>query len=72
MLVGITDEPFGSPVGCNELEPWQLKALMELRLDGPGVDRNVHLGGDSRGGNLPVRYIARVSYPYDRIPCAVF
>lgn len=55
LLVCITNEKFGSSVGENELEPWQHRVLMDLKLEGPGADRTVYLGGDRSHARLPVR-----------------
>lgn len=55
MVAGILDEPFGALFETDALEPWQQKVLIDLRLDGPDADLNVHLGGDFTRGRLPVR-----------------
>lgn len=55
MVAGILDEPFGARFETDALEPWQRRALCDLRLDGPEADLTVHLGGDSTRGRLPVR-----------------
>lgn len=52
---GILGEQFGSRFEQDSLEPWQQRALIELKLDGPEQDLTVHLGGDSTNGRLPVR-----------------
>ncbi|CAN0159185.1 unnamed protein product, partial [Ectocarpus fasciculatus] len=51
---GILDEQFGSKFEQDGLEPWQQRALIELKLDGPEQDLTVYLGGDSTNGRLPV------------------
>ena len=54
IVAGILDEPFGARFEADALEPWQQRVLIDLRLDGPGADLKVHLGGDSTRGRLPV------------------
>lgn len=55
IVAGILNEPFGARFEADALEPWQQRVLVDLRLDGPGADLTVHLGGDSTRGRLPVR-----------------
>ncbi|CAM9717722.1 unnamed protein product, partial [Sphacelaria rigidula] len=68
LLVCITNEKFGSSVGENELEPWQHRVLIDLKLEGPGADRTVYLGGDRSHATLPVdpRLLAALRVMYAR------
>lgn len=62
IVAGILDEPFGARFEADALEPWQQRVLIDLRLDGPGADLTVHLGGDSTRGRLPVRPAEKLEF----------
>ena len=65
IVAGILNEPFGARFETDALEPWQQRVLVDLRLDGPGADLTVHLGGDSRRGRLPVTPAENFNFKLD-------
>ncbi|CAN0125112.1 unnamed protein product, partial [Phaeothamnion confervicola] len=38
-VAGIAREPFGGAGGDDDIEPWQLRYLQQLNIEGPGSDR---------------------------------